>query len=147
METRLWKNCCNSAQLTTQKIVKASSHRISYSRSSILPYFASFKSHVHVTCALKGKDFLMKLRTTVWGPDLGRVQFSATLCSKKYFYSKIDWFLYFRYLKFCPFTSCRTLTRRIEAKQGEFVFPKTCFNSFSLFTALKRVTYVTKFFF
>ena len=71
------------------------------------------------------------------------MQLSATLCSKKYFSPKIDWFLYFRYLRSCPRTNCRTLTRWVEAKQGEFVFPKNCFNSFNLFTGLRRVTHVT----
>ena len=118
METRLRKNCCNSAQLATQKILKASNHRISYSRSLIVPYLLL----CYVTCALKGKDFLIKVMTAVWGPVLGRVQFSATLCSKKYFYPKIDWFLYFRNLQSYPRTNCRTLTCWAEGKQGEFVF-------------------------
>ena len=147
METRLRKNCCYSAQLTTRKILKASHHRISYSRSSILPYLLLSKVTCYVTCALKGKDFLIKLRTTVWGPVLGWVQFLATLCSKKYFYPKIDWFLFFRYLMSFPSTNCRTLTRWVEAKQGEFVFPKICFNSFNLSTVLRRVTHVTNFLF
>ena len=102
METRLKKNCWNSAQLTTQKILKASHHCISYSRSLILPYLLLSKLTCYVTCALKGKDFLIKLRTTVWGPVLGRVKFSDILCSKKYFYPKIDCFLYFCYLRGYP---------------------------------------------
>ena len=147
METRLRENCYNSAQLTTQKILKAPHHRISCSRSLILPYLFLSKVTCYVTCASKGKDFLIKLRMAVWGPVLGRVQFSATLCSKTYFYPKINWFLYFRNLQSCPRTNCRTLTRWAEAKQGEFVFPKTCFNSFNLFTGLRRVTHVTNFHF
>ena len=134
METRVRKNCCNSAKLTTRKILKASHHRISYSRSLIFPYLLLSKVMCYVTCALKG-------------------QFSAGSSSrplyvqKRNFYQKIDWFLYFRNLQSCPRTNCRTLTRWAEAKQGEFVFPKTCFTSFNLFTALRRVRHVTNFLF
>ena len=125
METRLRKNCCNSAHLITRKILKASHHRISHSRSLILPYLLLSKVTCYVTCALKGKDFLIKLRMAVWGPVLGRVYLSATfICSKKYFHPEIDWFLYFRYLQSCPRTNCGTLTRWAEAKQGKFVFRK-----------------------
>ena len=53
METRLRKNCCNSAQLTTRKFLKI---RISYSRSLILPYLLLSKVTCYVTCPLKGKD-------------------------------------------------------------------------------------------
>ena len=75
------------------------------------------------------------------GPVLGHFMF------KKEQISKIDWFLHFRYLLSCPRTNCRTLSRWAEAKQGEFFFPKTCFNSFNLFTGLRRVTHVINFLF
>ena len=75
------------------------------------------------------------------GPALGHFMF------KKVFLPKIEWFLYFRHLRSCPRTNCRTLTRWVEAKQGEFVFPKNCFSSFNLFTGLRRVTHVTNFLF
>ena len=144
METRLRKNCCNSAQLTTRKFLKASQHRISYSRSLILPYLLLSKVTCYVTCALKGKD---KIEDGGMGPSSQPGPVLGHFMFQKVFYPKIDWFLYFRYLQSCPRTNCRTLTRWAEAKQGEFVFPKTCFNSFNLVIGLRRVTHVTNFLF
>ena len=84
METRLKKNC-NSAQLTTRKILKASHHRISYSRSLILPYLLLSTVMCYVTCALKGKDKIedgsMGLSSRP-GPVLGHFMFKKVFLPK-----------------------------------------------------------------
>ena len=144
METRPRKNCCNSAQLTTRKFLKASHHHISYSRSLILPYLLLSKVTCYVTCALKGKD---KIEDGSMGPSSRPGPVLGHFMFRKVFLPKDRLVLYFRYLPSCPCTNCRTLTRWAEARQGEFVFPKTCFNSFNLFIGLRRVTHVTNFLF
>ena len=70
-------------------ILKASHHRISNSRSSLLPYLLLSKVTFHVTCAFKGKEFLIKLRTddsmgprSRPGPVLGHFMFKKVLLPK-----------------------------------------------------------------